>query len=223
LAALWNITISEKTVRYVAAASAAIRLAAESNGVAVLLNPTPLETVFALAAAGERMPQKSTLFAPKPRAGLVLRIYAVPDVTAAAPDGCPPAPGVAGGGPGRRAGRIPPPALASRRARATSISHLLAGPDTPRQNRRRMDPRTSTRSPADQRCATRRTAGSQATQSSASMFGPGEGVSRRTTSRNEHSIAPLGIGLSRISPASRPTSVTSFRCRESSDMCRPPP
>jgi uncharacterized protein (DUF1015 family) len=39
----------------------------------VLLNPTSAEAVAAVAAAGERMPRKSTLFTPKPRTGLVLR------------------------------------------------------------------------------------------------------------------------------------------------------
>jgi uncharacterized protein (DUF1015 family) len=53
-----------------------VHLAEQRGGVAVLLNPTPFDTVLAVAAAGERMPQKSTLFAPKPRTGLVLRTYA---------------------------------------------------------------------------------------------------------------------------------------------------
>jgi uncharacterized protein (DUF1015 family) len=79
LAALWNIGSNEDKVSYLASTDAAVRLAKESNGIAVLLNPTPFETVLAVAAAGERMPQKSTLFAPKPRTGLVLRTYTVPD------------------------------------------------------------------------------------------------------------------------------------------------
>jgi uncharacterized protein (DUF1015 family) len=78
LTALWNIDSSEEKIRYIASADSAVTLASESNGVAVLLNPAPLETVLAVAAAGERMPQKSTLFAPKPRTGLVLRTYTVP-------------------------------------------------------------------------------------------------------------------------------------------------
>jgi uncharacterized protein (DUF1015 family) len=75
LTALWNVDISEQTVRYVADPATAIKLADERAGIAVLLNPTPLDTVLAVAAAGERMPQKSTLFVPKPRTGLVLRTY----------------------------------------------------------------------------------------------------------------------------------------------------
>jgi uncharacterized protein (DUF1015 family) len=39
----------------------------------LLLNPTPVADVTAVAGAGERMPRKSTLFTPKPRTGLLLR------------------------------------------------------------------------------------------------------------------------------------------------------
>lgn len=73
LTRIWNIGISEETVRYIADPAAAVRMARQSRGIAVLLNPTPLDRVLAVAAAGERMPQKSTLFVPKPRTGLVLR------------------------------------------------------------------------------------------------------------------------------------------------------
>jgi uncharacterized protein (DUF1015 family) len=40
---------------------------------AVLLTPTRIEQVFAVADAGDVMPQKSTYFAPKVPSGLVLR------------------------------------------------------------------------------------------------------------------------------------------------------
>jgi uncharacterized protein (DUF1015 family) len=51
----------------------ALRLAADRAGVAILLRaPSPAD-VAAVARAGARMPQKSTLFVPKPRTGLVLR------------------------------------------------------------------------------------------------------------------------------------------------------
>lgn len=51
----------------------ALRCAAESDGVALLLRaPSPAD-VAAVARAGARMPRKSTLFVPKPRTGLVLR------------------------------------------------------------------------------------------------------------------------------------------------------
>jgi uncharacterized protein (DUF1015 family) len=83
LAATWGVPVDEQTVRYVADLDAAVELARERAGIAVLMNPTPLQTVLTVAAAGERMPQKSTLFTPKPRTGLVLRTYdvAAPDST----------------------------------------------------------------------------------------------------------------------------------------------
>jgi uncharacterized protein (DUF1015 family) len=40
---------------------------------AFFLNPTPIEGVLAVADAGDRMPEKSTYFYPKPPAGLVMR------------------------------------------------------------------------------------------------------------------------------------------------------
>jgi hypothetical protein len=52
---------------------AALTLAGERNGVALLLRaPSPTD-VADVARAGARMPRKSTLFVPKPRTGLVLR------------------------------------------------------------------------------------------------------------------------------------------------------
>jgi uncharacterized protein (DUF1015 family) len=52
---------------------AALALAGERNGVALLLRaPSPTD-VADVARAGARMPRKSTLFVPKPRTGLVLR------------------------------------------------------------------------------------------------------------------------------------------------------
>jgi uncharacterized protein (DUF1015 family) len=40
---------------------------------AFFLNPTPVNGVLAVAAAQDRMPEKSTYFHPKPPAGLVMR------------------------------------------------------------------------------------------------------------------------------------------------------
>jgi uncharacterized protein (DUF1015 family) len=48
--------------------------AAGDTGTALLLNPTPVAAVAAVAAAGDRMPRKSTLFTPKPRTGLLIRL-----------------------------------------------------------------------------------------------------------------------------------------------------
>jgi uncharacterized protein (DUF1015 family) len=42
-------------------------------GAAFLLRPTPVEQVEEVAAAGDKMPQKSTYFYPKLVTGLVLR------------------------------------------------------------------------------------------------------------------------------------------------------
>jgi uncharacterized protein (DUF1015 family) len=51
----------------------AVRIAADRNGVALLLRAPSPAAVAAVARAGARMPRKSTLFVPKPRTGLVLR------------------------------------------------------------------------------------------------------------------------------------------------------
>ena len=73
IADLWHVDDDEESVGYAHSAGEAIVAAAASNGTAVLLNPTPVEGVSAVAALGERMPRKSTLFTPKPRSGLILR------------------------------------------------------------------------------------------------------------------------------------------------------
>jgi uncharacterized protein (DUF1015 family) len=70
---VWGLPDDTETVRYEHDARGALDLAAQTGGTAVLLNPTSAEAVAAVAAAGERMPRKSTLFTPKPRTGLVLR------------------------------------------------------------------------------------------------------------------------------------------------------
>ena len=74
--AVWGLTDDEQTVWYRHDAPSAEAAAAEHGGTALLLNPTPVEAVIAVAAAGERMPRKSTYFTPKPRTGFVLRAYA---------------------------------------------------------------------------------------------------------------------------------------------------
>jgi uncharacterized protein (DUF1015 family) len=51
---------------------AAEAVASGAWDVALLLNPTPLEQVFACADAGERMPRKSTFFYPKLSTGVVM-------------------------------------------------------------------------------------------------------------------------------------------------------
>ena len=73
VADVWGLTDDVETVRYEHDVRSALDAAAASDGTAVLLNPTPVEAVTTVAAGGERMPRKSTLFTPKPRTGLVIR------------------------------------------------------------------------------------------------------------------------------------------------------
>lgn len=68
---LWGCEDTEQVVGYQHDVESALRAA--GAGVALLLNPTPVEDVVAVAAAGERMPRKSTLFTPKPATGLLIR------------------------------------------------------------------------------------------------------------------------------------------------------
>ncbi len=61
-------------VRYVADAKEALGMVQHGGAaVAVLVNPTKVEQVFAVADAGDVMPPKSTYFVPKVPSGLVLR------------------------------------------------------------------------------------------------------------------------------------------------------
>jgi uncharacterized protein (DUF1015 family) len=71
--AVWGLPDTVDTVGYAHSVDEALRDARKSGGFAVLLRPTPVSAVAAVAAAGARMPRKSTLFAPKPASGLVMR------------------------------------------------------------------------------------------------------------------------------------------------------
>jgi uncharacterized protein (DUF1015 family) len=74
---LWGIDPGERTVRIVHQdAAAAVRAADEAGGTAVLSNPVSADDVRDIAALGERMPPKSTLFGPKARTGLLIRTFA---------------------------------------------------------------------------------------------------------------------------------------------------
>jgi uncharacterized protein (DUF1015 family) len=70
---VWGLVDDVESVWYEHDPESAVAAAAASGGTAVLLNPTPVAAVTTVAAGGERMPRKSTLFTPKPRTGLVLR------------------------------------------------------------------------------------------------------------------------------------------------------
>ncbi len=72
---LWGLPDSVEAVGYEHDVDAALAAAARTGGTAVLLNATPVQAVTAVAARGERMPRKSTLFTPKPRTGLLIRDY----------------------------------------------------------------------------------------------------------------------------------------------------
>ncbi|WP_018656631.1 DUF1015 domain-containing protein [Actinomadura flavalba] len=71
----WHVSEDEHTVDVVHDdAAAALDRAAATGGTAVVLRPLGVAEVHAVAAAGERVPRKSTSFGPKPRSGLVLRL-----------------------------------------------------------------------------------------------------------------------------------------------------
>ena len=70
---LWGLPDDVEHVGYEHDVADALATAARTSGTAVLLNPTPVGAVAAVAAAGERMPRKSTLFTPKPATGLLVR------------------------------------------------------------------------------------------------------------------------------------------------------
>ncbi len=73
---LWHLADTEEVVAFAHSIEEAVAAATASGGTALLLNPTPVGAVAAVAAAGDRMPRKSTLFTPKPRTGLLLRTLA---------------------------------------------------------------------------------------------------------------------------------------------------
>lgn len=73
---LWQLEDREEVVEFHHDVPAAVRSARANDGVALLLNPTPVADVAAVAAAGDRMPRKSTLFVPKPATGLLIRCFA---------------------------------------------------------------------------------------------------------------------------------------------------
>jgi uncharacterized protein (DUF1015 family) len=72
----WGLSDTVEVVGYAHSVREALDGAQRSGGTAVLLRPTPVAAVAAVAAAGARMPRKSTLFTPKPASGLVMRRFA---------------------------------------------------------------------------------------------------------------------------------------------------
>jgi uncharacterized protein (DUF1015 family) len=77
LGRLWGIRDDESSVQVHHDAGRALRAAGRPpGGTAVICQPLTAADVHAVAAHGERVPRKSTSFAPKPRSGLVLRSFA---------------------------------------------------------------------------------------------------------------------------------------------------
>jgi uncharacterized protein (DUF1015 family) len=76
---LWGLEDREDIVDFKHDVPAAVAAAQATGGCALLLNPTPVADVAAVAAAGDRMPRKSTLFVPKPATGLLIRAFADAD------------------------------------------------------------------------------------------------------------------------------------------------
>jgi uncharacterized protein (DUF1015 family) len=62
----------EPTIQYIKSAPDAVAAAAETGGVAFLMQPTTMEELSAVCGAGDLMPQKSTYFYPKLASGLVI-------------------------------------------------------------------------------------------------------------------------------------------------------
>jgi uncharacterized protein (DUF1015 family) len=73
---VWGLADTVESVGYAHSVEQAVSTAQACQGTAVLLRPTPPAAVAAVAAAGARMPRKSTLFTPKPASGLVMRRFA---------------------------------------------------------------------------------------------------------------------------------------------------
>ena len=71
---VWSIPDTADHIRYDHDPRSAVSEAYRHSGIAVLLRPVPEATVHELAAAGYKMPRKSTSFSPKPATGLVLRL-----------------------------------------------------------------------------------------------------------------------------------------------------
>lgn len=71
---VWGVPDTADHIRFDHDPRNAVIEAHRNHGVAILLRPVAESTVLDLAAAGVRMPRKSTAFAPKPATGLVLRL-----------------------------------------------------------------------------------------------------------------------------------------------------
>ncbi len=76
-ARIWGIEDDARSVRAIHDATEAVRAADEEpGGTAVVCGPMSPAQVYEVAELGRRVPRKSTSFGPKPRTGLVLRLFA---------------------------------------------------------------------------------------------------------------------------------------------------
>jgi uncharacterized protein (DUF1015 family) len=76
-ARIWGIEDDARSVRAIHDAAGAIEAAdTEPRGTAVICSPMSAEQVYQVAGLGRRVPRKSTSFGPKPRTGLVMRLFA---------------------------------------------------------------------------------------------------------------------------------------------------
>jgi uncharacterized protein (DUF1015 family) len=76
-ARIWGVEDDARSVRAIHDAAAAIQAADEEpRGTAVICSPMSAGQVYEVAALGRRVPRKSTSFGPKPRTGLVMRLFA---------------------------------------------------------------------------------------------------------------------------------------------------
>jgi uncharacterized protein (DUF1015 family) len=71
---VWGLPDTADHIRFEHDAKNAVVEAYRHHGLAVLMRPVSHATVLELAAAGVRMPRKSTAYAPKPATGLVMRL-----------------------------------------------------------------------------------------------------------------------------------------------------
>ncbi len=77
LARLWGVRDDEERVEIHHDAAEALRSASAAAATAVICPPLSAADVHEVASHGERVPRKSTSFAPKPRSGLVIRAFAL--------------------------------------------------------------------------------------------------------------------------------------------------
>jgi uncharacterized protein (DUF1015 family) len=75
---LWGVQDDERSVRAFHDGAEAIRAVdnGTAGGTAVLCCPLSADQVYQVAALGRRVPRKSTSFGPKPRTGMVMRMFA---------------------------------------------------------------------------------------------------------------------------------------------------